>query len=76
MWKRLRRLVGGDAKAEAESALAEAERDYQAALRVDADVDVLVSRIQQHGTTNHIGQRLNAGITANLAALAAQAKEA
>lgn len=77
MWKKLRKLVGGDAKAEAEQALQAAEADYESTVRQEADIDLLVSRIYAHGTENHIGERTLAGLTSNLADLARhRAKEA
>lgn len=76
MWKRLRKLVGGVGRAEAEAAQSTAELDYQAAVKQAAEIDRLIAPIMAHGARNHIGERVNAGITANLAALAARAKEA
>lgn len=70
MWQRLRKLVGGGGRSEADQAVAAAEQDYQAAVRQAAEVDELVSRITVHGSANHIGERVNKGFTANLANLA------
>lgn len=76
MWKRLQKFVGGVGKAEAEAAHSTAELDYQAAVRQAAEIDRLIAPIMAHGAKNHIGARVNAGITANLAALAAATKGA
>ena len=62
MWKRLRKLVGGTAKTEAERAVVTAEVDYQAAVQQANELDELVQRIQEHGYRNHIGERVMAGI--------------
>lgn len=44
--------------------------------RRTAEVEQIVRSLNEHASKNHIGERVNASLTANLAALAARAKEA
>lgn len=62
IWKKLRKLVGGGVKAEAEHANAAAEKSLADAQARTAEVNQLVGRIHQHGFVNHIGERVMAGI--------------
>jgi len=62
VWKKLRKLVGGGVKAEADQANAAADKSLQDAQSRAAEISQLVGRIQQHGYVNHIGERVLAGI--------------
>ena len=60
MWRILRKLVGGDAKAEAESAAIEAARSLELAESRTAQIELLVERVNGHGRRNHFGERIEA----------------
>lgn len=75
-WKLLQRLGVSVDKQEVQSAMADADRKDHEVARRTTEVQRIVGRLNEHGTRNHIGERVNAGITANLAVLAAGAKGA
>ena len=60
MWKRLRKLVGGDAKAEAEAAQADAAGSLRRAESQAVQAQNITSRILEHGRRNHFGERIEA----------------
>lgn len=62
VWKKLRKLVGGGVKAEADRANAAADKSLADAQSRTAEIAQLVGRIQEHGYVNHIGERVLAGI--------------
>ena len=60
MWRILRKLGGGDAKAEAEVAVQEAARSLQIAESQTARIELLAERVNGHGRRNHFGERIEA----------------
>lgn len=60
MWKRLRRLVGGDARAEAQAAQAEADVSLVRAETQAVQAQRITDRILEHGRRNHFGERIEA----------------
>jgi hypothetical protein len=60
MWKRLRKLVGGDARAEAEAAGLTAESSLKQAETQAVHAQRVTGRILEHGRRNHFGERIEA----------------
>jgi hypothetical protein len=62
MWARLRKLGGGDAKAEAAEALETATVSLRSAEVRASEIQPIVDRIKAHGYRNHFGERIEAAI--------------
>lgn len=62
MWKKLRNLVGGAGKAEAEAAQATAAGSLERAESQAVQAQNITSRILEHGRRNHFGERIEAAL--------------
>lgn len=56
---RLRKLVGGAGRAEAEAAAVDAERRLSLEQTRTAEIRELTDKLRAHGERNHFGERIN-----------------